>query len=68
MKEFKIQVKGMECTGCENRIQNAIRQLHPIELVKADYNTGIVTVITEEALLSTIQEKIENLGFQIVGE
>lgn len=66
MQEIIMKVKGIECAGCENRIQNTLSKIEKVESVKADHNTGIVTVVTEEALISAIQEKLEDLGFTVI--
>ena len=33
MKELTIDVEGIECSGCENRIQNAVETISMIESV-----------------------------------
>lgn len=68
MKEITIRVKGMECIGCENRIQNAIATLKTVQMVKADHEDGTVTIKTTDDSIPIIQEKIINLGFTIEDE
>lgn len=68
MKEITMKVKGIECIGCENRIQNALQKLEEVEEVKADHQDSIVTLKTNEEMLPKIKEIIEDLGFTIVGE
>lgn len=69
MKETIINVKGMVCNGCENRVKNALKSIQGIENVVADHTTGIVTVTSkEEVLESVMKEKIEDIGFEIVKE
>lgn len=69
MKELKINVNGMACEGCQNRIINALSILDGINNVTADYKTGIVNIISEKELdMSKIKEIIEDLGFDIVKE
>ena len=48
MKETIINVKGMVCGGCENRVKNALGTIEGIGEVEADYNTGIVKVLHNE--------------------
>ena len=60
MKEINLKVEGMMCTGCENRIQNAVKS------VKADHTTGTVKIEAEDGIEeSKIKEKIENIGFDV---
>ena len=69
MKETIINVKGMVCNGCENRIKNAIKNINGVENVTADHNTGKVIVISNnEVSESVIKEKIEDIGFEVVKE
>ena len=69
MKETIIKVKGMVCNGCENRVQNALKNIEGVEDVKADHNNGIVTVTSkEEVTKNVMEEKIEDIGFEVVKE
>lgn len=69
MKEFIIKVKGMVCTGCENRVQNALKTIEGVSEVVADHTKGTVKVIANnEVSQKTIEEKIENLDFEVVKE
>lgn len=64
MKSVLINVKGMVCNGCENRIKNALSQLDGVESVKANHETGEVTI--EASIDQTIlEEKLEELGFEV---
>ena len=66
MKETIIKVDGMVCNGCENRIQNALKNIDGIEKVVADHNTGIVTITSkDEVEESAMKEKIEDIGFEV---
>ncbi len=65
MNEIVINVKGMVCSGCENRIKNAINTLDNVESVTANHETGVVTVNTSLDK-SIIEETIEDLGFDVV--
>ena len=67
MREVVITVKGMECGGCENRIQNALKTLEGVEKVVANHNTGIVKVTANEYVsINAMKEKIRNIGFEVV--
>ena len=37
MKETELNVKGMACEGCENRIKNALKNVEGVESVTADH-------------------------------
>ena len=50
MKEINLKVEGMMCTGCENRIQNAVKNMNGIKSVKADHTTGTVKIEAEDGI------------------
>lgn len=66
MKEIILKVQGMACEGCENRIQNALRNMEGIEDIVANHKEGTVTITANEILINDIKEKIEDLGFTIL--
>lgn len=66
MKEIVLKVKGMACGGCENRIQNAIKNMEGIEEVIANHKDGTVTIVAKEIDINVIKEKIEDLGFDVL--
>ena len=69
MKEITIKVNGMVCGGCENRVKNAVSTIEGVEKVEADHNKGIVTVnAKEEVSKSVMEEKIEDIGFEVIKE
>lgn len=69
MKEIKIKVNGMVCEGCENRVKNALSSIAGIENVEANHKMGIVIIMANaEIERSAIEEKIEDLGFEVVKE
>lgn len=66
MKEIKIKVEGMVCSGCENRVKNVLSALPDVKEVMADHTTGIVKVILSgDVSKDTIKNKIEEIGFEI---
>ena len=67
MKEIEVKVNGMMCTGCENRVINALSSLDNVKNVEASHIEGIVKVIlNEEISIDIIKEKIEDLGFEVI--
>ena len=60
MKEINLKVEGMMCTGCENRIQNAVKNMNGIKSVKADHTTGTVKIEAEDGIE---ESKIEEVKF-----
>lgn len=66
MKELELNVEGMMCTGCENRIKNALNKLKGIKSVDANHKNGKVKIISEEDIDDTeVKKIIEDLDFKI---
>ena len=69
IREIEIKVKGLMCTGCENRVKAALSLFDFVEKVQADHKLGIVKVeIKEDADITELYEAIEDLGFECVKE
>lgn len=69
MKELVLKVSGMMCSGCENRVKNALNSIEGVQKVEANHNDGIVKVSLKENIeKSIIEEIITDLGFDIVKE
>ena len=47
MKEIKLNVEGMVCTGCENRVKNVLSDIEGIEKVEANHENGTVYIETK---------------------
>ncbi len=69
MKETIINVKGMVCTGCENRVKNALNSIEGVEQVEASYKTGLVKVLASENIERKVMEDtIIDIGFEVEKE
>lgn len=69
MKEIILNVKGMMCEGCENRIQNVVKNIVGVETVKADHNTGKVTItLNKDVKKEIIAEAIDDIGYEVIKE
>lgn len=69
MKELTLEVSGMMCAGCENRVKNALSLIEGIEIIEVSHIKGIVKLnINENIEKNTILEAIADLGFDIVKE
>lgn len=62
MKQLTLDVSGMSCTGCEQRIESALSRLDGVVRSKADHQSGVVTVVinpakaTEDAVRASIMQ------------
>lgn len=67
MKEYEINVKGMMCEGCENRIKNGLKLIEGIKEVEADHTTGKVNIKAEDNIeIEEIEEKIDDIGYEVI--
>ena len=66
MKEIILNVEGMMCEGCENRIKNALGTIEGVVDVSAKHDTGIVKLIARDNVTEDIvRERIEDIGFTV---
>lgn len=70
MKELELNVEGMECIGCENRIKNTILEMKEVKEVRASYETGKVHIVLKkeitEEIKNNIIEAIERMEFEVI--
>lgn len=67
--KIEIRISGMSCTGCENRVENVLKNIENIESVNANYNTGIIEIETnniKDLNIDVIKETLEDLGYDIL--
>lgn len=67
--KIEIKISGMSCTGCENRVENVLKNIENVESVNANYNTGIVEIETNDIKnldIDVIKEILEDLGYDIL--
>jgi heavy metal transport/detoxification protein len=67
--KIEIRISGMSCTGCENRVENVLKNIENVESVNANYNTGIVEIETNDIKnldINVIKETLEDLGYDIL--
>ena len=67
--KIEIKISGMSCTGCENRVENVLKNIENVESVNANYNTGIVEIGTNDIKnldINVIKETLEDLGYNIL--
>ena len=67
--KIEIRISGMSCTGCENRVENVLKNVENVESVNAKYNTGIVEIginNIKDLDIDMIKETLEDLGYDIL--
>ena len=67
MKEYVLNVKGMVCGGCENRVQNAVKTINGVKEVVASHVDGTVKIVEkDDSVIEQAKEKIQDLDFEVV--
>jgi copper chaperone len=67
MQTISLNVSGMTCGGCEERIARALRRIPGISAIEADHRSGAVRVIFDPARVSddAIRAAIERAGYEV---
>ena len=67
MQEITLNVDGMTCHGCENRLKKALETIDGVLEVTADYQTKKVNIkLAKEVAKETLISKIEDIGFVVL--
>ena len=67
MNEINLKINGMMCSGCENRVKNAVENIEGVKKVTADHATGSVKVLCDEKVSkNSIEEVVEDIGYVVV--
>ncbi len=67
MEQVVLQVNGMTCTGCENRIQWALGKLEGVRQARADHQAKEVRVVFDPAKTpgEEIRACITQAGYEV---
>lgn len=68
MKDETLEVEGMHCEGCENRIRRSLGALPGVARVEPDRRARRVSIRYEEAQLGLgeLKERLERIGFEVL--
>ena len=66
MKEIKLKIEGMHCTGCSNRLEKVLNNTEGVEkaTVSFEEKQAIITYNESQIDLTQIKEAIEGAGFK----
>jgi copper chaperone len=67
METLMLTVAGMDCTGCEQRIQRVVGRLEGVRRVTADRQRGQVQVVLDPATVTpaAVRTAIEQAGYTV---
>jgi len=70
MKKASIQLEGLACPSCMQKIERAVKNLDGVskETVKVLFNSGKVKLEFDEDMVSAEQvvDAIESMGYEVV--
>lgn len=66
MKEIELNIKGMHCTGCSNRLEKVLSNLEGIESARVSFEEAKAFIKFDEEKQSEagIKEAIADAGFE----
>jgi copper chaperone CopZ len=67
MEQLELTVRGMTCTGCEQRIAKALARLDGVVRSTANHQTGQVCVVFDAARTSerAVRSTVEQAGYEV---
>ncbi len=65
-----LQVEGMTCTGCEQRLNKALRRVDGVREATADHRSGQVLVRFDPAVANraALVAQIDTAGYSVTGD
>ena len=65
MKEIKLEIEGMHCTGCSNRLEKVLNNIEGVTSAQVNFNekSAIVNFDEGKVTIEKIKENIEDAGF-----
>jgi len=67
MKQVILNVDGMHCCGCENRVKNALSGLDGVIKVEASHELGEVKLeVQDDFDCSLASDTVDDLGFEVI--
>lgn len=66
MKEIKLNIEGMHCTGCSTRLEKVLNNIDGVENAKVSLEEKKADIKFNEEIISIdkIKEAIEDTGFK----
>jgi len=65
MERKTVRVTGMACTGCEQNVESALRNLSGVSSAEADHEGETVEVVVEDGVSDDdVAAAIEDAGYE----
>lgn len=67
MKRETVSVTGMSCTGCEQNVENALKNFDGVTRVEANHEGGTVEIVVgDDVEEDSLYAAIEQAGYDVV--
>ena len=68
MKEVKLNIEGMHCTGCSTRLEKVLNNVDGVECAKVSLEEKKADIKYDETQVneSELKEAIEDAGFKVI--
>ena len=68
MKEVKLNIEGMHCTGCSTRLEKVLNNVDGVEGAKVSLEEKKADIKYDETQVneSELKEAIEDAGFKVI--
>ena len=66
MKEIKLKIEGMHCTGCSNRLEKVLNNTDGVEkaIVSFEEKQALITYNESQTDTEQIKQAIQDAGFK----
>lgn len=66
MKDIKLKIEGMHCTGCSSRLEKVLNNIEGVEKAKVSFEGKEATINYDDEKISEeqIRSEIEEAGFK----
>ncbi len=64
LPKHEINIEGMTCGGCVDKLETAIRKSEGVDSVRIELQSGVATIVGQPKI-EEIQRLIQSLGFQV---
>lgn len=67
MPELEVEIDGMHCGGCEDRVQTGLSRLDGVRSVEADHEAGTarVTFVAGKRDDPALRRAVGELGYEV---
>lgn len=65
MEQYELTVEGMSCSGCEDRVTTAAKNVEGVRRAEADHESDRVELTADAGLEDEIRRAIHDAGYDV---